>query len=100
MAVTQSIYSNHGQGDGRREGGGDTGEADMVPPTQMTINNLCFLNLVICCHFLIGIGEQMTSVYNFHRQSCVKLTRLGVGLQLEQHRVAQNEMASGLWMSK
>ena len=67
----------------RRHGGGGHG-----PPTQIIINNLCLLNLVICCHFLIGFGEKMTSVYNLYRQSCSKLSRPGVGLQLAQRRVA------------
>ena len=68
--------------------------------TQIISNKFCLLSLVIWCHFLIGVGEQMTSVYTFHRRSYAKLTRPGVGLEFTQRRLAQNEKVSGLWMSK
>ena len=49
-----------------------------------------------CVHGCVSSSFQTTSVYNFHRCSCTKLTGPGVGLQLVQRRVARNEMASGL----
>ena len=79
----------------RRHEGGEHG-----PQTQLIVNNLCLLNLVIRGHILIGVGEQITRVYDFHRRLCAKLAKPDVGLQLVQCRVAQNEIAPVLWMSK
>jgi hypothetical protein len=48
-----------------------------------------------CVYGCVSSAFQTTSVYNFHRRSCAKLTGPGVGLQLAQ-RLARNEMVSGI----